>query len=321
MTIHATSAVIPEAENDAREAKYNERLRLSPTELHELCMAFQGIHKAMPDPIHEPDRTDDFSACEKDALNIGDIDKVDDLIKSIREFREHETIPSIILFKASGFFPQKLRDDFVQLLKEKGLHDYRRPGSKAEFPDTHLALRPIWQVSKADCKPTQDYPLGSHTTIMDPGRLHVTGSVLAEFAKKHAPSNALITRFYTSSSELFHKFGKIFLDDISHLEYVDRSLCTEHYSILVSRNLNQEDASGIELIMNDKVDEGEDQQRETHTQPQTIANAHLAVAVAATIHPAATSAASVILKVGICGYFFPDTYTYALIYLQLYTYI
>ena len=28
---------------------------------------------------------------------------------------------------------------------------------------------------------------------------------------------------------------------------------------------------------------------------------------------------SVILKVGICGYFFPDTYTYALIYLQLYT--
>ena len=30
---------------------------------------------------------------------------------------------------------------------------------------------------------------------------------------------------------------------------------------------------------------------------------------------------SVILKVGICGYFFPDTYTYALIYLQLYTYI
>jgi hypothetical protein len=240
MTIHATSAVIPEAENDAREAKYNERLRLSPTELHELCMAFQGIHKAMPDQIHESDRTDDFSACEKDALDIGDIEKVDDLIKSIRDYRARATIPSIILFKATGLFPQKLRDDIVQLLKDKGLHDYRSPGSRAEFPDTHLALRPIWRVSKADCKPTQDYPLGSHTTIMDPGRLHVTGSVLDEFAKKHAPSSVLITSFFNSSSDLFHNFGKIFLDGVSTLQYVDRNLCYEHNSILVSRNLNQD---------------------------------------------------------------------------------
>ncbi len=111
MTIRATSAVIADAENGVLGSEYNELLRLSPTEMNDLCVAFQGIHKAMPDPINESDRTAEIQpdSCPEDVLDIGELDKdqVDDLIKWVQRYRAHLPIPSIILFKAGGYFPQR----------------------------------------------------------------------------------------------------------------------------------------------------------------------------------------------------------------------